>query len=187
MDFLSILLIVVSSYDNWVLPSCLHLHLCFLWTLDKIFSFDISTYKSIWKTKWGNGEIRLSKKWTWVVLNFYEVERIIWPRSQFQIQIRTYYRNKEYPLSNFRWRFGLIIEKKNEECRNRTSGHRNCFNNVDKHEKSALSMHAKDMHAEDFSLNNFREKGLPKNLRREEFRFIDKYGTIPLGMNRYKV
>ena len=30
-----------------------------------------------------------------------------------------------------------------------------------------------------------REKGLPP--KREEFRFIDKYGTIPLGMNRYKV
>ena len=31
------------------------------------------------------------------------------------------------------------------------------------------------------------KKPPPQNLRREEFRFIDKYGTIPLGMNRYKV
>ena len=93
------------------------------------------------------------------------------------------------------WLCKLCAEKEayfgrtTQECRNRTSGHRNCFNNVDKNEKSALSMHAKDMHAVDFSLNNFCvvKKVSPQNLRREEFRFIDKYGTIPLGMNRYKV
>ena len=88
------------------------------------------------------------------------------------------------------WLCKLCAEKEayfgrtTQECRNRTSGHRNCFNHVDKHEKSALSMHAKDMHAEDFSLNNFCvavvKKASPQNLRREEFRFIDKYGTIPL-------
>lgn len=77
-----------------------------------------------------------------------------------------------------------------QECRNRSSGHRHCFSE-DKWEKSALSMHAKDMHENDFSLNNFSvaviKKVSPQNLRREEFRFIDKYKTIPLGLNRYKV
>ena len=61
----------------------------------------------------------------------------------------------------------------------------------DKWEKSALSMHAKDMHQDQFSLNNFSvsvvKKVSPQQLRREEFRFIDKYRTISLGLNRYKV
>ena len=72
----------------------------------------------------------------------------------------------------------------------RTTYHRQCFTE-DKWEKSALSMHAKDMHENQFSLNNFSvavvKKVSPQNLRREEFRFIDKYRTIPLGLNRYKV
>ena len=77
-----------------------------------------------------------------------------------------------------------------QECRDRTSGHRGCFNEA-KWEKSALSMHAKDKHENNFSLENFTiaivKKVSPQNLRREEFRFIEKYRTIPLGLNRYKV
>ena len=79
-----------------------------------------------------------------------------------------------------------------QECHDRSSGHRGCFNEVgNKWEKSALSMHAKDMHQNQFSLKNFSvavvKKVSPQQLRREEFRFIDKYRTIPLGLNRYKV
>ena len=82
--------------------------------------------------------------------------------------------------------FGRTIQ----ECHDRTSGHRGSFNE-EKWEKSALSMHAKDMHQTQFSLDNFSisivKKVSPQQLRREEFRFIDKYRTIPLGLNRYKV
>ena len=77
-----------------------------------------------------------------------------------------------------------------QECHDRTSGHRQCFCES-KWDKSALSMHAKEVHASQFSLNNFSvavvKKVSPQHLRREEFRFIDKYKTIPLGLNRYKV
>ena len=77
-----------------------------------------------------------------------------------------------------------------QECHHRTSGHRGCFTE-DKWEKSALAMHAKDVHQSQFSLKNFTiaivKKVSPRHLRREEFRFIDKYRTIPLGLNRYKV
>ena len=52
-------------------------------------------------------------------------------------------------------------------------------------------MHAKDMHQNQFSLKNvsvvLAKNIFPQQLRREEFRFIDKYRTIPFGMNRYKV
>ena len=75
-------------------------------------------------------------------------------------------------------------------CRDRSSGHRQCFSG-DKWDKSALSMHAKDMHEDQFSLDNFSvavvKKVSPQNLRREEFRFVEKYETIQLGFNRYKV
>ena len=77
-----------------------------------------------------------------------------------------------------------------QECHNRTSGHRGCFNE-EKWEKSALAMHAKDVHQTMFSLDIFTisvvKKVSPQQLRREEFKFIDKYRTIPLGLNRYKV
>ena len=77
-----------------------------------------------------------------------------------------------------------------QECHDRSSGHRGSFNE-EKWEKSALSMHARDMHQDQFSLNNFSvavvKKVSPQQLRREEFRFIDKCKTIPLGLNRYKV
>ena len=82
--------------------------------------------------------------------------------------------------------FGRTVQS----CRNRTSGHRSCFNNADKVEKSALSMHAKDAHENDFSLKTFNvsvvKKVSPQQLRREEFKFIDKYRTASLGLNRYK-
>ena len=82
--------------------------------------------------------------------------------------------------------FGRTIQ----ECNDRTSSHQSCFSES-KWEKSALSMHAKDMHQNLFSLNNFSvalaKKVSPQHLRRDEFRFIDKYRTIPFGMNRYKV
>ena len=78
-----------------------------------------------------------------------------------------------------------------QECHDRTSAHRSCFNNETKWEKSALSMHAQDKHGNNPSLENFSvavvKKTSPQNLRREEFRFIEKYRTIPLGLNRYKV
>ena len=55
---------------------------------------------------------------------------------------------------------------------------------------SALSMHAKDMHQTSFSLDNFSvaviKKVSPQRLRREEFKFIDKFRTNSLGLNRYK-
>ena len=82
--------------------------------------------------------------------------------------------------------FGRTIQ----ECHDRTSGHHGSFNE-EKWEKSVLSTHAKDMHQTQFSLDNFSisivKKVSPQQLRREEFRFIDKYRTIPLGLNRYKV
>ena len=43
-----------------------------------------------------------------------------------------------------------------QTCNNRTSGHRSCFSNEDKWDKSALSMHAKDVHPNNFSLNIFK-------------------------------
>ena len=77
-----------------------------------------------------------------------------------------------------------------QECHNRTSGHRGSFDD-EKWDKSALSMHARDMHQSSFSLDIFSvsivRKVSPQQLRREEYRYIDKYRTISLGLNRYKV
>ena len=77
-----------------------------------------------------------------------------------------------------------------QECHNRTSGHRGCFND-EKWEKSALSMHAKEAHQTQFSIDIFTvavvKKVSPQRLRREEFKYIDKYRTNSLGLNRYKV
>ena len=94
------------------------------------------------------------------------------------------------------WLCKLCAEKEayfgrtTQECHDRTSGHRSSFTE-DKWEKSALAMHAKDVHQSQFSLDNFSiavvKKVSPQQLRREEFRFIDKYRTIPFGLNRYKV
>ena len=81
--------------------------------------------------------------------------------------------------------FGRTCQK----CHSRTNGHRGCFSD-EKWEKSALAMHAKDVHNSNFSLKNFTisivKKTSPQQIRREEFRFIEKYRTIQLGLNRYK-
>ena len=82
--------------------------------------------------------------------------------------------------------FGRTVQP----CHNRTSGHRSCFNVEDKWDKSALSMHARDVHQMNFSLDIFNiaviKKVSPQRIRREEFKFIDKYRTASLGLNRYK-
>ena len=82
--------------------------------------------------------------------------------------------------------FGRTIQ----ECHNRTSGHRNSFTE-ENFDKSALSMHAKEVHQMNFTLDIFRtcvvSKVSPQQLRREEFRFVEKYRTNTLGLNRYKV
>ena len=81
--------------------------------------------------------------------------------------------------------FGRTIQKSH----NRTSGHRGSFSE-DKWEKSALSMHARDVHQTNFSLDIFTisvvKKVSPQQIRREEYKFIDKYKTNSFGLNRYK-
>ena len=81
--------------------------------------------------------------------------------------------------------FGRTTQK----CHSRTNGHRGCFNE-EKWENSALSMHAREAHDTNFTLENFQisiaKKISPQNIRREEYRFIEKYRTIQLGLNRYK-
>ena len=76
-----------------------------------------------------------------------------------------------------------------QQCNNRTSGHRRYFNS-DEFEKSALSMHAKDKHPTNMNLKNFKvsivKKVSPRNIKREEFRYIEKYRTKCFGINRYK-
>ena len=76
-----------------------------------------------------------------------------------------------------------------QRCNDRTSGHRKCFNDND-YLKSALSMHAKDKHGMQMDLKNFKitivKKVSPQNLKREEFRHIEKYRTQIYGLNRYK-
>ena len=81
--------------------------------------------------------------------------------------------------------FGRTIQKSHE----RTNTHRRCFSE-DKWEDSALSMHAHTKHEEIFSLQNFEitlvKKCSPQTIRREEFKYIDKYRTKTRGINRYK-
>ena len=81
--------------------------------------------------------------------------------------------------------FGRTVQKTHE----RTNHHRSCFNE-EKWEESALSMHSKTVHAERFSLANFKisliKKVSPQRIRREEFKYIDKYRTRTRGINRYK-
>ena len=80
---------------------------------------------------------------------------------------------------------GRTIQKSHE----RTNTHRGCFAE-DKWESSALSMHARSVHESQFDLKNFRitllRKISPQRIRREEFKFIDKYRTRTHGINRYK-
>ena len=81
--------------------------------------------------------------------------------------------------------FGRTVQK----CHKRTNGHRSCFNDGEL-QKSALSMHAGEKHPNNISLENFEialvKSVSPRNLKREEFRMIDKYRTKHLGLNRYK-
>ena len=81
--------------------------------------------------------------------------------------------------------FGRTIQK----CHDRTNTHRRCFSE-EKWEDSALSMHARTTHQEIFNLANFRitlvKKCSPQRIRREEFKFIDKFRTRTRGINRYK-
>ena len=57
-------------------------------------------------------------------------------------------------------------------------------------ESSALSMHARSIHGELFNLNNFKisliKKWSPQKIRREEFKYIDRFKTRTFGINRYK-
>ena len=76
-----------------------------------------------------------------------------------------------------------------QECHNRTSGHRGCFDQ-EKWDKSALSMHAREVHQMQFSLDIFTvavvKKVSPQRLRREEYKFVEKFRTNAMGLNRYK-
>ena len=93
------------------------------------------------------------------------------------------------------WRCKLCNEtncyfgRTTQKCHRRTNGHRGSFND-EKWANSALSMHAKDAHQMYFSLSSFEislvAKVSPQIIRREEFRFIDKFRTLSLGLNRYK-
>ena len=81
--------------------------------------------------------------------------------------------------------FGRTIQKSHK----RTNTHRSCFTEA-KWEESALSMHSHRTHQENFSLSDFSitlvKKCSPQTIRREEFKFIDKYRTRTRGINRYK-
>ena len=63
--------------------------------------------------------------------------------------------------------------------------------NEEKFNKSALSMHAREVHQATFSLDILKivvvSKVSPQKLRRENFRYIEKCRTNSLGLNRYKV
>ena len=82
--------------------------------------------------------------------------------------------------------FGRTIQKAHK----RTNTHRGCFNDPNKWEDSALSMHARNAHGENFDLNNFKisliKKCSPQRIRREEFKYIDKFRTRTFGINRYR-
>ena len=72
----------------------------------------------------------------------------------------------------------------------RVNGHRSCFKFEDRN-KSALSMHAFEHHGASFSIDNYKFAILkecnPRSLNREEFRFIERFRTNCLGLNRCKV
>ena len=71
----------------------------------------------------------------------------------------------------------------NETCFERTvqhchtRRHRSCFNNEDKMEKSDLSMHAKECHLKNFSLETFSISVVKK---------VGKFRAASLGLNRNK-
>ena len=72
----------------------------------------------------------------------------------------------------------------------RVNGHRACFK-VEERNKSALSIHAYEHHSDSFTIDNYKFAILkecnPRGLNREEFRYIEKYRTNCLGLNRCKV
>ena len=72
----------------------------------------------------------------------------------------------------------------------RVNGHRSDFNFND-YKKSALSLHAFEHHGDRFSIDNYKFAILkecnPRSLNREEFRYIEKFRTNCLGLNRCKV
>ena len=82
--------------------------------------------------------------------------------------------------------FGRTIQKVHK----RTNTHRGCFNDPSKWEDSALSVHARKIHGDVFDLKNFKitlvKKCSPQRIRRDEFKYIDKYRTKTFGINRYK-
>ena len=82
--------------------------------------------------------------------------------------------------------FGRTVQKSHK----RTNTHRGCFRDSTKSEDSALSLHARKVHGENFDLKNFEisliKKVSPQRIRRDEFKYIDKYQTRIFGMNRYK-
>ena len=75
----------------------------------------------------------------------------------------------------------------------RISGHRSCFkiDDEDKIDKSALAMHARDKHPDDFNINNFKFMVLKsvngKALDRQESRAIEGMRTNVMGLNRMKI
>ena len=82
--------------------------------------------------------------------------------------------------------FGRTLQKFN----NRGTGHRSCFN-ADGFDKSALSMHAMEVHGMACNMDNFKFTIVkivhPLNLHREEFLHIERARTVTMGMNRMKV
>ena len=82
--------------------------------------------------------------------------------------------------------FGRTVQKSHK----RTNTHRGCFRNPTNWEDSALSLHASNVHGDNINLNNFRisliKQCSPQRIRREEFKYIDRYKTRTFGINRYK-
>ena len=82
--------------------------------------------------------------------------------------------------------FGRTVQKSHK----RSNTHRGCFRNPINWEDSALSLHASKVHGENVNLNNFRislvKQCSPQRIRREEFKYIDRYKTRTFGINRYK-
>ena len=72
----------------------------------------------------------------------------------------------------------------------RMNGHRDKFTYND-YEKSALATHAFKEHFDNFNLSNFElgvvKKCRPIDLDRQEFKFIDRYRTKSLGLNKIQV
>ena len=74
--------------------------------------------------------------------------------------------------------------------RRRMNGHRDKFTAND-YEKSALATHTFEVHGDNLNMSNFEfgvvKKCRPRDLDREEFKFIDKYRTKELGLNKIQV